>query len=128
MDIRSVLLVAVSMAIPAACLVYGWWKTSDASHVQSWRNRLSKIGLLFASLSLLLTSAFLIRGWHWAEQSFGDRPPLYWLALNWFNVISWLFVCFTVVLGAGKLRKVLLIWCVSQPLLAYFALMMSYTY
>jgi len=87
-----------------------------------------RLALPFAFLSLLLTSGFLIREWRWDEQSFADRPPLYWAVLNWVNLVSWGLACGAALLGKGKLRKAVLLWCVSLPLLAYFVFMMGYNY
>lgn len=87
-----------------------------------------RLALPFAFLSLLLTSAFLIREWRWDEQSFTDRPPDYWAVLNLINLASWILVCCAAFLGKGRLRKAMLLWCVSLPLLAYFVFMMGYDY
>lgn len=128
MDIRSVGLVTIFMALPAACLIYGWWQSSDTVNSESWRQKLLQLGFPFASLSLLLTSAFLIRGWRWHEQSFADRPPTYWAVLNWINLLSWVFGCFAALLGKGKLRRSLMVWCISLPLFAWIAFMLGFDY
>ncbi len=128
MDIRSAALVAVFMALPAACLISCWRRSVDTSPPANRREKLLQLALPFAFLSLLLTSAFLIREWRWDEQSFADRPPLYWAVLNWINLASWIFVCCAALLGKGKLRKAMLVWCISLPLLAYFVFMMGYDY
>src|SRR5271156_791475 len=116
------------MAVPAACLIYGWWKSNNAPYSGNWREKLPNLGLPLASLSLLLTSGFLIRGWRWDEQSFADRPPVYWAALNWINIFAWAFVCFATLFGKGKLRQTLLAWCISLPLLAWIVFMMGFDY
>jgi len=127
-DIRSVALVTVFMALPAAFLIYGWWKSNDAAYSADWREKLPKLTLPIASLSLLLTSAFLIRGWRWDEQSFVYRPPAYWAALNWINVLGWAFACLAATFGNGKVRRALLVWCISLPLLAWVVFMLGFDY
>src|SRR5277367_1482637 len=105
------------MALPAISLIYGWRTSRDTQRWASWREKLPRIGLPFASLSLLLTTAFLVRGWRWNEQSFANRPPTYWAVLNWINLLSWVSVCFAAFLAKGKLRQSLTVWCISLPLL-----------
>ena len=128
MDIRSVGLVTVFMAVPAACLIYGWWKSNDAPYSANWREKLPNLGLPLASLSLFLTSAFLIRGWRWDGQSFADRPPAYWVVLNWINILGWAFACFAVPFRRGNVRWALLAWCVSLPLLAGIVFLLGFDY
>jgi hypothetical protein len=128
MDFRSLALVTLFMALPAVSLLYAWRKKRDAGQVAGWRETLPSIALPFASLSLLLTAAFLVRGWHWNEQGFTDRPPTYWAILNWCNILSWVFVCFAVLAGKGELRKLLLVWCISLPLFASIVFMLGFNY
>ena len=128
MDIRSVALVTVFMVLPTACLLYGWWKSNDAAYSADWRERLPKLGLPLASLSLLLTSAFLIRGWRWDGQSFADRPSTYWAVLNWINILGWAFTCLAAPFEKGKVRRALLVWCISLPLLSWIVFMLGFDY
>jgi hypothetical protein len=128
MDFRSLALVSLFLALPVVSLLYAWRKNRDARYGAGWREKLLSVALPFASLSLLLTAAFLVRGWHWNEQGFTDRPPTYWAILNGCNSLSWVFACFAVLTGKGELRKFLLAWCISLPLFAWIVFMLGFNY
>jgi hypothetical protein len=131
MRFQSVFFVAFFMAIPATCLIYAWRKWNqmrNAPAQQSWREKLPTVGLCLATLCLLLTSGFLFQGFHWGVQSFASPPPGFWLTLNWVSLLSWVLACLTIVLGKGKLRFPLFVWCLGMPLLAWFVITMGYMY
>jgi hypothetical protein len=131
MEIRSIFLVTFFMGLPAICLIYAWktWGRFRREVSQGgWRQRLLTFGLPSATLSLLLVSGFLAQGYRWDEQSFVGPPPLHWAVLNWISFLAWIFVCFASVIGRGKLRVPLSLWCFVMPLLTIACMLMGFYY
>jgi hypothetical protein len=116
------------MSPAAACLVYAWWKSRDFLLLATWREKLLYASLPLATLSLLLISGFLIQGWIWDGQSFVQKPAPIWHILNRIAQLSWIFVCCAALLGKGKIRKAVSIFCIGLPLLALFVSWMGFLY
>jgi hypothetical protein len=131
MEIRSIFLVMIFMGLPAICLIYAWYtwsRTKGPISQNGWRERLLPLGLPLATLSLLLISGFLVRGYRWDEQSFSGPPPIHWAILNWIGFSAWIYVCFAAMVGKGKLRIPLSLWCFAMPLLKIACMLMGFYY
>lgn len=123
--------VAIFMSLPAICLIYGWrvWGQLDAGPVDGgWRAKLLTLGLCLATLSLFVTSGFLFQGFNSNAQSFAGPPPRHWVILNWLSALAWALALLATVLGKGRLRRPLFLWCVCMPLGALIVIEMGYMY
>jgi hypothetical protein len=120
--------VAAFMSPSAACLIYAWRRFADFSGLITWREKLLHFALPVATLSLLLISGFLIQGWIWDGQSYIEAPTPTWHVLKRIGLLCWMFVCCASLLGKGKIRKPVLIWCISLPLLTLLVLWMGLLY
>jgi len=128
MRFQSLFFVAFFMAVPSACLIYGWQHAKREPDKEGWREELATIGLALATLCLALISGFLFQGYHPHGQSYATRASSLWLILNWVSVGTWALACLAVALGKGSLRLSLFIWCLAMPLFAYMAFMTGFTY
>ena len=66
--------------------------------------------------------------WRWDEQSFTGNSATHWAILNWISVCAWVFVCLTVLVGKGKPRLPLCVWCLTMPLLTFTCMLMGFNY
>jgi hypothetical protein len=128
MDLRTLVFVSVFMSPSAACLVYAWWNSGNFSRLATWREKLLYASLPLATLSLLLISGFLIQGWIWDGQSFLQKPAPIWKVLNRIAQLSWILACSAALIGKGKIRKAVSLFCVSLPLLTFFVFWMGFLY
>src|SRR5712664_2672252 len=125
------LFVAIFMSLPAICLIYSWRVRYqlDAGPTESgWRARLLTLGLCLATLSLVVTSGFLFKGFDSSGQSFAGPPPRLWVILNWLSALAWTLTLLAAALGKGRLRRPLFLWCVCMPLAAWIVIEMGYRY
>src|SRR5712692_3015657 len=125
------LVVIIFMSFPAICLIYGWrrWGQAETRPVgDDWRAKLLIVGLCLATLSLLLTSGFLLQGFHSNGQSFAGPPPRHWVILNWLSTLAWTLVLLAAALGKGRSRRPLFLWYLSMPLAAWIVIEMGYRY
>lgn len=122
--------VAIFMSLPAICLIYGWRVRGqlDPGPESGWRAKLLTLGLCLATLSLLVTSGFLFQGFDSNGQSFAGPPPRHWVILNWLSALAWTLAFLAAVLGKGRLRRPLFLWCVCMPLAAWIVIEMGYRY
>jgi hypothetical protein len=100
--------------------------TNSIEH--GWRSRLLIVGLIFASLSQLLVTTFLLVGIHSGEQSFATQVSFPWAIANWISLLTWVFTLVTVALGKGSSRRSLLIWALLIPVTSWIVIMMGYDY
>src|SRR2546426_2880240 len=125
------LVVLILKGLPAICLIYGWrrWVQAETRPVaDDWRAKLLAVGLCLATLSLLSTSGFLLQGFHPNGQSFAEAPPRHWVTLNWFSAFAWILALLAAVVGKGRSRRPLFLWCISMPLAAWIVIEMGYRY
>jgi len=93
-----------------------------------WRAKLLTLGFYLATLSLVVTSGFLLQGFHSSGQSFAEPPPRHWVILNWISALAWVIVLLAAALGKGRLRRPLFLWCVIMPLAAWIVTEIGYRY
>ena len=131
MTLGTVIFVLSFMSPPAICLIYAWraWikiRTDSTDH--GWRSSLLKIGLILASSSQLLVTAFLLTGFRSNEQSFTARVSLPWAIANWASLLTWAFTLVMVAVGKGRGRSTLLIWALLIPVTSWIVFMMGFDY
>ena len=128
--VKVFLFIAVVMLPSAACLIYGWisWRSRPSeSRRKDWRIAAPKLGWCSATVSQVLTFAFLLQGFHPDRQSFAEPQPLAWQFANWITVSTWLFALLTVVLAKkAPIRRSLLVWGLITPLAAWIVVMMGF--
>jgi hypothetical protein len=93
-----------------------------------WRAGLLIVGLVLASLSQLLVTAFLLIGFRSDGQSFATPVSLPWAIANWTSLLTWVLALVTVALGKGTIRRPLLIWGLVIPVTSWIIFMMGYDY
>jgi hypothetical protein len=131
MTLWTVIFVMGFMSPSAICLIYAWRarvKLGVASIGHGWRAGSLVVGLVLASLSQSLVTAFLLVGFRSDRQSFAERVSLPWAIANWTSVLSWILALVTVALGNGRVRRPLLIWGVVIPVTSWIIVMMGYDY
>ena len=131
MAIGIVIFVVGLMSPSAICLLYAWraWVNTGSDSIEhGWRAGLLMVGLVLASLSQLLATAFLLTGLHSNEQSFATRVSLPWAIANWASVLSWILALAAVALGKGRGRRPLLIWGLVIPVASWIIVMIGYDY
>src|SRR6266700_1811529 len=131
MTFGTVILVLGFMSPSAFCLTYAWRarvKLGTEFTEHGWRAGALIVGLMAATLSQLLATAFLLIGFHSSEQSFAERVSLPWAIANWIMILTWLLALATVALGRGSLRRSLLICGLVMRVTSWIIFMMGYDY
>jgi hypothetical protein len=122
----------VGLMIPSGiCLFYArreWVKDVMVFREKSWRQRLLMVGVVLASLSQLLVTIFLVRGFRSEGQSYATRASTPWAIANWTSLLSWTLTFVIVILGKGSNRRPLLIWCFVMPITSWLIFMVGYNY
>jgi len=119
------LFVAIFMSLPAICLNL---RLASAVSTDGWAygewlaGKTSNAGLCLATLSLVVTSGFLFKGFDSSGQSFAGPPPRHWVILNWLSALAWTLTLLAAALGKGRLRRPLFLWCVCMPLAAWIVI------
>jgi hypothetical protein len=131
MTLGTLILVMGFMSPSAICLIYAWRVRvilgMDSSE-HGWRIGALLVGLILASLSQLLATAFLLTGFRSDEQSFASPVSISWAITNWITLLTWILALFTVALGKGPVRRPLLIWGLVMPVTSWIIIMMGYDY
>jgi hypothetical protein len=131
MSVGTVIFVLGLMSPSVICLYYAWkaWdKLGTTPTKNGWRAQILIAGVMLASFSQLLVTAFLLAGFRSDGQSFATRVSLPWAIANWTSLLSWLLSLAAVVLGKGSIRRSLLVWCFLMPMASWIIFMMGYDY
>ena len=131
MSIVVVIFVLGLMSPSLICLYYAWkaWvKLGMTPTKNGWRAQVLMVGVMLASLSQILVTAFLLTGFRSGGQSFATRVSLPWAIANWTSLLSWLLSFAAVALGKGSIRRSLLVWCFLIPMASWIIFVMGYDY
>lgn len=131
MTIGAILGVIAVCSPSAICLIFAWLRSKDSledASVQSWRATIAAAGLVLASVSQLLITAFLASGYHSQGQSFAQPAPRAWIVSNSMSVVAWAAVLLAAFLGTGKTKQALLYWAILMPLESGLIIMSGSTF
>jgi len=106
----ALLKIAGGLAIPLVCLLAAWFNVSTVGPQQTRRERLPATAFQLAVVGFIFAFASLVR------ISVLNTPlENYWILVNCLSVLCWLSVIVLVLIGKGKARIALGLWCVFFP-------------
>jgi hypothetical protein len=126
--LSAVILVAIELAIPLACLFVAWFNLFIAAKPRTRRERLPTMAFRLALVSFALAFAYLVRLYILNTPSVLNPPEKFWALVNCLGGLCWLAVLLLVVLGKGKSRVALGLWCVIFPIFVGMAYVAAYAY